>query len=163
MSPVKLNEWSSILSRIFQEVPSHEQALPFFLFRSKDYSEYKRILVEPFLESQFIFFRDFGPLTLTKNARIRHVGVGGEDVIQVWWEKGNSSPSPPVIKRFVYLVIWMLFSWEIISRRRNRSGLIPNKTAKNINGECITISDSLISGWSPVYTEVKFFLRVFGS
>ena len=28
------------------EVPSHEQTLPFFPFRSKDYSEYKRIFVD---------------------------------------------------------------------------------------------------------------------
>ena len=50
--------------------------------------------MEPFLECQFNFFRDFGPLTLTKNARIRYVGWGGEDVIGAldaaqWGEQGE--------------------------------------------------------------------------
>ena len=74
--------------------------------------------MEPFLKCQFNFFRDLGPLTPTKNARIRHVGVGGEDVIQVWWEKGNSLPSHSVIKRLVYLVFWMLLSGESKEKKK---------------------------------------------
>ena len=65
------------------EVPSHEQTLPFFPFRSKDYSEYKRIFVEPFLQCQFYFFRDSRPLKSTKIAKIRRSGAGGGDVNQV--------------------------------------------------------------------------------
>ena len=65
------------------EVPSHEQTLPFFLFRSKDYSEYKRIFVEPFLQCQFYLFRDSRPLKSTKIAKIRSSGAGGVDVNKV--------------------------------------------------------------------------------
>ena len=73
--------------------------------------------------------------------------MGGEDVIIVWWEKSNSLPWPLVIKMLVYLVFWMLLSGGRARRRRIRSGLIPNKTPKKTNGECITISESLLSGW----------------
>ena len=65
------------------EVPSHEQTLPFFPFRSKDYSEYKRIFVEPFLQCQFYFFRDSRPLKSTKIAKMRRSGAGEGDVYQV--------------------------------------------------------------------------------
>ena len=67
----------------YLEVSSHEQTLPFFPFRSKDYSEYKRIFVEPFLQCQFYFFRDSRPLKSTKIAKIRRSGAGKEDVNQV--------------------------------------------------------------------------------
>ena len=112
--------------------------------------------MEPFLECQFNFFRDFGPLTPTKNARIRHVGVRGEDMSQVWWERSNSLPSPLVIKRLVYLVFWMLLSGES-KEKKNQVRFNTKQNCKNMNGECISISDSLISGWSPVYwSEVLF-------
>ena len=88
----------------------------------------KEFLWNPSLNANLIFFRDFGPLTPTKNGRIRHVGVGGEDVIQVWWEKSNSLHSPMVIKRLVYLVFWMQLSGESKEKK--------NQVRLNIKQNC---------------------------
>ena len=81
------------------------QTLPFFPFRSKDYSEYKRIYVEPFLQCQFNFFRDTWPLKSKKIAKIRRSGAGGGDVNQVLQEKGISTFF--VMKKLAYMVFWM--------------------------------------------------------
>ena len=106
----------------------------------------KEFFWNPSLNAILTFFRDFGPLTPTKNGKIRHVGVGGEDVIQVWWEKSNSLHSPMVIKRLVYLVFLMQLSGES-KEKKNQVRFNTQQNSKKTNGECITISESLLSGW----------------
>ena len=95
------------------------------------------------------FFRDFEPLTLTKNASIGHltlIGVGGEAVILAWWERQ--------LFTFTYGDLKGLSTWCSVycsvgrsRRRRNRSENCEKK--KLVSPE--TISNSFISGWSQVY------------